>query len=193
MSHTGIPVPAIVSILLRHGAEFLWSKRMGGVSRRENGMGRLLTGLLRVRNTGCSNRRCVCGERSRGLISTIPLTRATELTVALIRSSFSDRTKSVRRTTDTAETGSRRLKSRMGKRRRIHGRHPDPSLVDLEKIRDQAVEVDVGVRKVVEGQLFPVPGLVLAHESPPQNTSSTYIWNSASKISIGSLCSSTFC
>lgn len=35
--------------------------------------------------------------------------------------------------------------------------HPDSGLVDLEQIGDQGVEVDVGVREVVEGEFLPVP------------------------------------
>lgn len=40
---------------------------------------------------------------------------------------------------------------------RIDGRHPNSRLVDLEKIRDERVEVDVRVGKVVEGKLLPIP------------------------------------
>ena len=42
-------------------------------------------------------------------------------------------------------------KGRAGKRRRVDGRHPDPSLVDFEQVGDEGVEVDVRIRKVVEG------------------------------------------
>jgi hypothetical protein len=37
-------------------------------------------------------------------------------------------------------------------------RHPDPSLVDFEKVRYQGIEVDIGVSEIVKGQLLPVPG-----------------------------------
>lgn len=43
------------------------------------------------------------------------------------------------------------------KRRRVDGRHPDASFVDFEKIGHERVEVDVRIRKVVEGQLLPIP------------------------------------
>jgi hypothetical protein len=43
------------------------------------------------------------------------------------------------------------------KRGRVDGRHPDPCLVDFEEICHERVEVDVGIGKVVEGELFPVP------------------------------------
>ena len=43
-----------------------------------------------------------------------------------------------------------------GKGGRVDGRHPDPSLIDLEQIRDERVEVDIRIREVVEGQLLPV-------------------------------------
>jgi hypothetical protein len=39
----------------------------------------------------------------------------------------------------------------------IDCRHPNPGLVDLEEIRHKRVEVDVGIGKVIEGELFPVP------------------------------------
>jgi hypothetical protein len=43
------------------------------------------------------------------------------------------------------------------KRGRVDGRHPDPCLVDFEEICHERVEVDVGISKVVERELFPVP------------------------------------
>lgn len=46
---------------------------------------------------------------------------------------------------------------RTGERGWVDGRHPYPSLVDLEKVGNKGVEVDVRIGKVVEGQLLPVP------------------------------------
>lgn len=39
----------------------------------------------------------------------------------------------------------------------VNSRHPDSSLVDLEEISDEGVEVDVRVGEIVEGELLPVP------------------------------------
>lgn len=44
-----------------------------------------------------------------------------------------------------------------GERGRVDCGHPDSGLVDLEKVGNEGVEVDVGVGEVVEGQLLPVP------------------------------------
>ncbi len=44
-----------------------------------------------------------------------------------------------------------------GERSWIDGGHPDSCFIDLEKISDERIEVDVGVGEIVESKLFPVP------------------------------------
>jgi hypothetical protein len=54
-----------------------------------------------------------------------------------------------------------KAKRRACERRRINCRHPNPSLVDLEQICDERVEVDISIGKVVESELFPIPTSLL--------------------------------
>jgi len=86
-----------------------------------------------------------------------------------------------------------RARGGMGEGSWVHSRHPDASLVNLEKIGDQGIEVNIGVGKVIKGELFPVPVILGQHNQRPKGTTIVYIWNSASRISIGSRCSNTFC
>lgn len=84
------------------------------------------------------------------------------LLVLMLRSLILTALAARRATTDTDRTrpdATRRLdpKGRTGKRGWIDGRHPDSRLVDLEKVCDQGVEIDVRVGKVVERKLLPVP------------------------------------
>ena len=39
----------------------------------------------------------------------------------------------------------------------IDRRHPNPRLIYLEEIRNKRVEIDIGIGKIIEGELFPVP------------------------------------
>ena len=41
--------------------------------------------------------------------------------------------------------------------RSVNGRHPDAGFVNFEQVSYERVEVDIGVGKVKEGQLLPVP------------------------------------
>jgi hypothetical protein len=77
-------------------------------------------------------------------------------------------------------------------RRRVDGGHPNPGFINLEEVRDKVVEVDVAVGKVVEGELLTIPREIVSSLFGGR-CRSTDIWNSASKISIFSLCSTTFC
>lgn len=53
----------------------------------------------------------------------------------------------------------------MGEGSWVHGRHPDTSLVNLEKVGDQRIEVNIRVGKVVKGELFPIPVILGQHKS----------------------------
>jgi hypothetical protein len=50
-------------------------------------------------------------------------------------------------------------KSWTSERSGIDSRHPNPRLVYLEQVCYKRVEIDIGVRKIVERQLFPIPKL----------------------------------
>ena len=59
----------------------------------------------------------------------------------------------------TGSDPSRRLKSCSwsGEGGRIDSGHPDACLVDFEEIGHKRIEINVGIRKVVKGELLPVP------------------------------------
>lgn len=136
-SNAGIAVTSIVSVLGGNRSEVLGSHGMRRVPRREHGHS-LLTGR-HPRSHG----RCRGRTESARRVRSIALAHAAELHMALISSSFADRTQPIRRTVGTAQATPRSLQSGMRERGGIHGRHPDSSLVDLEEIRHQTVEVDV--------------------------------------------------
>lgn len=52
-----------------------------------------------------------------------------------------------------------RLKSsgRSRKGSRVDSGHPDAGFVYFEEVSDEGVEIDVGIREVVKGQLLPIP------------------------------------
>ena len=61
-----------------------------------------------------------------------------------------------------------RPSSRVCERRWVHGRHPDASLVNLEEVSDQGIEVNIRVGKVVKGELFPIPMILGQYKSRPR-------------------------
>ena len=48
---------------------------------------------------------------------------------------------------------------RCDKRRRVDGGHPNSSFVNLEKVGNEGIEVNIGVSKVIESEFLPVPVL----------------------------------